>query len=1087
MFDPQSSRLLQGAPTIPDVAPEDLPRLLTEIYTELVTNRVRGIDNNKPTETTQRLTNIGNTYEMLAILSPELAAREASAFVAATAYQILAKSEIDNSENAEVAFSRDYISGHIASALLFLIAAQYADAREAIRSFTPSRGDQPILIQLLSETLVDLVLENYNSILQRADRRSQITYKGNLLERANLHLYALILQGVEVLAAAILGQASPHSSDFGTLRPDTYFNRVINLSTRQVDLGRLPNLLSTYPGPAHLATLLNGLTPTLLKSSIVALLPPDNTDRNLWSNWLSFRAQRKPLLWSNHLQAVNQNFHHLGKSVVMILPTGAGKTTLSEFKIAATLASGKKVIFLAPTNALVEQLQHDLSESIPASVFGDERLFDEDLYITVDSTLPRLEVMTPEKCLALLNFSPDAFIDIGLLVFDECHSLSAEASVSIRRALDGMLVVLNLLKVNPEIDFLFLSAMLREPQPFADWISEQTGKRCLLIDLIWKPSRQARGVVIYSHDELVAAEEMATRIQTEKDDKRMDDNKVLSKTVQSDAVQHLRLTPYALFGLVHNWHPDRTQDISIRKLTNNSYKLSGKFGSHRSVIASPSGVEIARNLAVAAANTGLKTIVFVNNANWTHSSAQRTEDLLTVTVNYNEHETRLLEAIATEFGRIECSMLYQAKKAVPHNADLIVSERHLTESLFRRDDGAIIIYATTTLSQGMNLPAQVAILSADERANLDGPAVTQLPMKQHELLNAAGRAGRAGYLANGLVILVPRTILTFAADLPNDNAKNVLKSIIPEDERCVPMIDPLQRTIDEIQSGVISVDSKYLFNKLNEQNGTAGVDQLFNTSFARFIAVRQKTLVDYNEKVATFKATMAGEIVENDSPEWLAQLSVNSGISLSILNELYLSLINEFHQLPRDVTNWMQWILSWLALHEEAGRYCFGQDFGTLQKIAAFKSITIDNYENAMAVLASGMNAWLSGKTMIRIEQVMERLPNDAKLLCPKAREIATNLAPRSLSYFSTFIINITKQISEQRNETIPYLAALECLPSAIKKGVDSPQKLVYYNRIKNQYLSRVGVHQQFELTFPNLIFGEEYDFQMIIDAMSNI
>ena len=60
----------------------------------------------------------------------------------------------------------------------------------------------------------------------------------------------------------------------------------------------------------------------------------------------------------------------VGRSAVLVLPTGAGKTTISELKIAATLAAGRKVIFLVPTLALVDQLRDDLAESFPNDLGG---------------------------------------------------------------------------------------------------------------------------------------------------------------------------------------------------------------------------------------------------------------------------------------------------------------------------------------------------------------------------------------------------------------------------------------------------------------------------------------------------------------------------------------------------------------------------------------------------------------------------------------------------------------------------------------------------------------------------------------------
>src|SRR5690606_23267781 len=105
--------------------------------------------------------------------------------------------------------------------------------------------------------------------------------------------------------------------------------------------------------------------------------------------------------------------------------------------------------------------------------------------------------------------------------------LSVEAG-SLRRALDGMLVILRLSALLPDLDFLFLSAMIQNPQLFAEWISELTNKNCIPIDLLWKPSRQARGVVIYPAKEIADVEAAATESQQQLDEVNIANGKKMS-------------------------------------------------------------------------------------------------------------------------------------------------------------------------------------------------------------------------------------------------------------------------------------------------------------------------------------------------------------------------------------------------------------------------------------------------------------------------------------------------------------------------------------------------------------------------------
>lgn len=1087
MFDSTSSRLLQSAPSLTDVPADDLPRLLTEIYTELVTNRLRGAAGESNEPTIARLTSIANSYEIIAVTNSNPAISRASAFVAGSAYQILAKSILDETDLKDNFLNRDHISGDLAAALLFLMAQQLPDAKEAIRRFVGVSQEQPFVIRTLAYTLIDFVKEDFESTLKRAAERVRAVSDTHAPEvKATIHLYELLLQGVELLAANILGRERPESVDPGANTPSEIFQRVLKLSIREYQIDGLPGkYLSTYPGPAHLATLLLYLGPTLLDSSILLLPAPDGSDREIWRSWLIYRTTQKPLLWPNHRNAINDGFHLPGNSAILVLPTGAGKTTVSEFKIAATLAAGKQVLFLAPTNALVEQLKTDLTVSLPPGIFGMEDEIDADLFTSIKGILPDLSVMTPEKCLAVLNFNPEAFVNVGLIIFDECHSLSAESG-SFRRALDGMLVILRISGLLPTVDFLFLSAMIKDPQQFADWIISLTGKTCIAIDLLWKPSRQARGVVIYKKEEIDAVEKLVTKLQRNIDQTAIKGGGKQSVGLRSAPRALLNAIPHALFGLVNNWHPEHPEDIRIRQLADEAYPLNGEMLTSRKIRVRQNGNGVSGQLAVASAKVGLKTIVFINNTLWANKYAKETDALLDDDVAYNRHESRLFAAIETEFGRSDCSMLHQLTRCVQHHSDLIVHERQLAESLFKRDNGAKVIFATTTLSQGMNLPAQVAILSADERAAVTGSFITQEPMKPHELLNAAGRAGRAGYLANGLVILVPRTLLTFTGDRPELAAQTVLQSIIPEDERCVPIIDPLEIVLDQIQAGVpLNADTEYLIYRLGAANEADTTGNLLRRSFGYFMAQKDGNQQQYEAAISTFTQQIGTQEADDETPDWLIQLSIQSGISPKILAALHISITGQIENLPSTIIEWLDWLVSWLAIHVDASRFCFGTDLKPLETIGGVQKVIPANYTAVLETLRSGMHAWLTGETLSVVERAMAGTLLGQKVYCPKARELATNIAPRSLSYFSTFIVQIIKKLAEQNNTPVPNLAVLECLPAAIAKGADSPQKLAFMHLTKSIYRSRVEAHIDFIGRFDTLEIPKDSDYSSVIQLVA--
>src|SRR5690606_37042960 len=165
------------------------------------------------------------------------------------------------------------------------------------------------------------------------------------------------------------------------------------------------------------------------------------------------------------------------------------------------------------------------------------------------------------------------------------------------------------------------------------------------------------------------------------------------------------------------------------------------------------------------------------------------------------------------------------------NSAMLRIGRDLAERMFKRPTGASIIVATPTLAQGLNLPAHIAILAGDKRSDANQKGRENL--EAHEILNAAARAGRAGHLANGVVLLVPEPPISFAQD--KGLARTVvdkLKSVLPVDDRCVVIHDPLEIVLDRLMQGHGSdPDVRYIVNRmtaLHEADGSKKTVHLFD-------------------------------------------------------------------------------------------------------------------------------------------------------------------------------------------------------------------------------------------------------------------
>jgi hypothetical protein len=1030
MFDAATAELIRRAPALSGVDPMTLPQELTRVYSNLVVLRLKGAtlgDDPNELQSLQRLKRIADIYEGAVDTGTDGNARRAAAFVAATAHQLLGRVLIAGYEAGQTLLEPDAINPLIAAPLLFLVAEQNADAREAARPLTGLRVDN-LLRSAVIESVCDLATERFESILERAARlrRARVSVDSVWTTTAADALYGLCWSGIVQLASHLLGQPFPQLEFVRFESPQEAFQQVVVLASEDLDVGiDGPDLVSTFAGPRHLARLLSHLADDLLSAGILGLAPPDGADPQFWNRWLQHRAKTKPVLWRNHRAALGEGILGVGRSAVLVLPTGAGKTTLSELKVAATLARGKKVLFLVPTLALVDQLREELEETFPKSLGGMrvEVSADGDLTaLIVGPELQTIEVMTPERCLALLSHAADAIEEVGLLVFDECHLLSPKGGG--KRSLDAMLCLLQALKRAPDADLLLLSAMLTNAGEFAEWIQQSTGRPCAAYQNPWKPSRQARGVVVYRRQDL------------------------------ANIANSREMIPYGLFGLHQHWNPQAPADIRLVSLSSDPVALAQSQGGW----ATPNANGVANSLAIQASRAGLKTIVFVQQADYAPTNAKKIAGALDVPSALTASEELLWGAVQAEMGGMEYSLVQPDKRALPHNGDMIPQERRLVESMFKRDDGASVIVATPTLAQGMNLPAQLAILAGDKRQDEAGRS----PLEPHEILNAAGRAGRAGHLANGIVLLIPDPVAGFtAAGAPEPGAISKLRLLLPPNDQCVPMDDPVTLILDRIQAGQLDDPAVRYFSSRVRAGETPedAVEKavvMVQRSFAAFKARQAQQEAFFEQKVEAFRAVLAENVASPD----IATIAASTGLADAPLLAVQTIFATNPAAIPTSVVGWIDWIVDFFESDNDSYEALLGEDADIVNYVVRGKKKGGRPTAAEFTCLKAGLRAWVRGSSFHDIEIALGVAAAKVKR-CPRARDLVLKLANRSLYLIAASIVEVAKIVLVAAGIDASQPAVLETLAVAIRKGLDTPDKIAFAYRRPN-LRSRVLIHRGF-------------------------
>jgi ATP-dependent RNA helicase HelY len=1039
MFDAQTAALIRRAPAIRGVDPTILPQDLTRAYAELVALRLRqgdpGADAARELQH-DRLLRIATVYEALVDTARDFGDRRGSAFVAGTAYQILGRVGIMEEVPATDLLTPAAIHPDIAAPLLFLIAGQNPDAREAGRRLSGARTNT-VLTSAMMETVADLATENFDEILARAERLGEFrpTAAAGFADQAAQALYGLCWTGVVQMVGAILNRPLPATLFRRFDTPERAFQRVEDLAVEDLpmpDAGA--QLVSAYAGPRHLARLLRHVAGGLAGTGLATLPAPAGAHEPTWRQWLRHRASSKPILWPNHVPAIHAGILALGASAVLVLPTGAGKTTLSELKIAATVSAGKKVIFLVPTLALVDQLRDDLAASFPPNIGSIVVSADGDLAVLAQGPeLSAIEVMTPERFLALLSFTDADLSEVGLIVFDECHLLSPEGGRN-ARSLDAMLSVLHAARRMPDADFLFLSAMLTNGEELAGWLGTLTGRNTVFFEDRWKPSRQARGLVIYRDQELAPVFEYIHRRRRQPNLKP----------------PPFHVTAHALFGLQQHWAQHAPTDTKIVRLLEEQVEINaGTQG------PTPNANAVAVSLAGRAAEIGLKTIVFVQQAGFAPSTAQKLAARLPGTERLTEIEQAYVADIATELGQIGRSLVTPGAGAVPHNGDMLPLERRLAESLFRRPDGINVIVATPTLAQGINLPAQLAVLAGDKRVDERG----RKDLEAHEILNAAGRAGRAGYLANGVVLLIPEPVLEFTALGPTAGGFRKLRSILPDDDQCVWIDDPLQALLDQIEIGLRGSKIRYLVSRLRAgeeaENANTAAASMVRRSFAAYRAAQAGATIQFDAKVAALEVALAEEVADGVTD--VTRISAFSGLAGSALSAMSERLADPATY-PATIPDWLDWVIDFLRDDGGSRNALFDGDPSIINGIVRGKKTGGDPTDEEFHLLRSGLRAWVTGQPFQNIELALG-VPEKKVARCPRSRDLVLKLVNRQLYMISAALAELAKGKFVDSSIEDPFPALLECLAYAVRRGFDTPEKLAFAH-LRPELRTRIGVHR---------------------------
>jgi replicative superfamily II helicase len=837
--------------------------------------------------------------------------------------------------------------------------------------------------------------------------------------------------------------------------PIAVFAEVKKLASTSIEISSESHLLESqtlFPGPFHLASLLIAAGEALLDSAIVKISPPRGVDASQWTDAMKTLSKRRPYLWRNHKDAIVKGYLDNGVSAAIGFPTGAGKSTTAQLKLYANLLRGKTAVFLAPTHALVEQTIRDFKKTFPQAGVGEEKTGDLSYLDGVE--MLDIMVMTPEACLLATHLNPERFANVGVFIFDECHLIHPKSDND-RRAIDAVLCVLNFSRIAPNADIVLMSAMMKNTEELSDWLSTLTKKKSLALDNAWKPTRQIRGCVVYDSDRISFLEKLL------KDEKQ----KKTSVGVPAQVKKKLTALPMAFFSVKQTWASMDRNDYAKVVFSSEPLGLSTNAGWG----LTPNSGVVASSIAAEAARAGLRTLVFSQTIPNAVSIADKaSKKLPRFDLELTDEEREAYEIAVHEIGSpeklyIKLNDWKVVNQAACHHGQLLPEERFLVESLYKRNGGLSILAATPTLGQGMNLPADLVIIAEDSQFNLNSGSRDIL--KPEDLLNSAGRAGRAGQSSTGIVLVIPGKVVSL-----NDQDRTIgrrwttLRQIFGQSDQCITLDDPLTSIMDRIhsQSGEIGDLERYVVARLaeSEEGGQSEVSYGLRRSFAAF---RKKEIGDLNwvvSRTESARSLLASDEIElNAESQLLRDLASMLGMPEDILKKLADSLASNGFTNFETIMDLIEWMFAWLAsnphsmfriLKSENFESLFGKEYTSLDGVeekAAF----------AIPLISSALFSWMKGKTLVKIQDLFSSKPKDQKYVT-SARKFVLKMIP-DLAHLMSVPFYIAQRYVDSEENVTP---ALVYASLAVKRGLDSAEMVECMFQREEVGKSRRKIHYSF-------------------------
>jgi hypothetical protein len=394
------------------------------------------------------------------------------------------------------------------------------------------------------------------------------------------------------------------------------------------------------------------------------------------------------------------------------------------------------------------------------------------------------------------------------------------------------------------------------------------------------------------------------------------------------------------------------------------------------------------------------------------------------------------------------------KQVAVHSSAMLREEQRASELAF--ESGlAVTLFATATLGQGLNLPANAVVIAGTEIGyDRTATASEKTARAQNQFLNAIGRAGRAQVAARSMAIVLPNKPVILS-DTSSGKVLPQSADFLRHDDASTEIHSQLESLMKSAVEGQIDFDAitpaeaaAFAFLSFSSDRESAG--KVLAKSFAAFRSDALNSGID----VAAALGELGQAFIDREgAPEWIAVAAHRAGVTVqrAILLERAIRGTPPPGEVPTSIDAWIEVLILIL-------RSVPLDSLDVVLPRSAFQSTPLasawserDSAEGWKSFHFS-LGRWVSGRTYADILTTNTQATSSGRGQqdpVPRVIRMIDKGFSHELSMVAGAFLSIVETSIESRDPSAwqlsqPSMHALEQLPTAIRLGVDSDASLAW-------------------------------------------